>query len=127
MKILLDTHALLWWLEDDRKLGRRARRRLTDPRAVVLATVVSIWELSLKHRAGKFNRSGTALLPVLAEQRITLLDLRVAHLLVLDDLAMHHADPYDHIILAQAKAEDAVVMTHDERMWRYGISCIGTD
>ncbi len=69
MKILLDTNALVWWLADDRKLGRSARRRLADPRVTVIANIVSLWELTLKHRAGKFNRSGTTLLPIMAGQK----------------------------------------------------------
>ena len=127
MKILLDTHALLWWLDDNGKLGRRARRRLADPRTSVVATIVSIWEMSLKHRAGKFNRSGTSLLAIMTAQKIELLDLRLPHMLALDDLGMHHTDPFDHLILAQAKVEGATLMTSDTQMTLYGVPCIGTD
>ena len=127
MKILLDTNALVWWLDDDRKLGRSARRRLADPRVTILATIVSLWELTLKHRVGKFNRSGTALLPIISEQKIDLIDLCLPHLRALDCLGMYHADPYDHLILAQAKAEGATLMTSDDKMRLYGVPCIDTD
>lgn len=100
---------------------------MADPRATILATVVSIWELTIKHRAGKLGQSGTRLLPRLAEQQIELLDVRVSHLLALDDLGWHHGDPYDHLILAQAKAEGAALMTSDDNMRLYGVPCIDTD
>ena len=127
MKLLLDTNALLWWLDDDRKLGRRARRRLADPRTTVIATIVSLWEISIKHRAGKLPLPGSAYVPILADQKVELLDLRASHLRALDDIGFHHSDPYDHLILAQAKAEGAVLMTSDQNMPLYGIPCIDTD
>lgn len=127
MKLLLDTNALIWWLDDDRRLGARARRRLADARTTTMATIVSVWEVTIKHRSGKMRHSGSRLLPVLAEQGLELLDVRAEHILAIDDLSMVHSDPFDHLILAQAKVERATLMTSDEQMTRYGIACIGTD
>ncbi len=93
----------------------------------MFGTIVSIWELTLKHRAGKFDRSGTTLLPIMEEQKIELLDLRPSHVVMLDSLGMYHGDPYDHLILAQAKAEGATLMTSDDNMRLYGVPCIDTD
>lgn len=114
-------------MEDNRKLGSRARRRLAAPRTTVMATMVSLWEITVKHRSGKWPLSGSAYLPFIADEQIELIDLRLSHLRSLDDLGMFHNDPYDHLILAQAKAEQAILMTSDERMTHYGVPWIGTD
>lgn len=89
--------------------------------------MVSLWEITVKHRSGKWPLPGTTYLPFIAEQRIELIDLRLPHLHALDTLAMHHTDPYDHLILAQAKAEGAVLMTSDDIMRLYGVPCFDTD
>jgi PIN domain nuclease of toxin-antitoxin system len=127
LKLLLDTNALIWWLEDNRKLGPRARRKFANPRTETLATIVSLWEITIKHRSGKWPLAGTEYLPILADQQIDLMGLSATHLLTLNDLPMRHGDPFDHLILAQAKAEGATLMTSDERMMHYGVPCIGTD
>jgi PIN domain nuclease of toxin-antitoxin system len=101
--------------------------QLADPRTTVIATVVSLWEITMKHRTGKFPSSGSAYRPFIAEQQIALIDLRLSHLDALEDLGMRHPDPFDHLILAQAKAEGAVLMTSDDNMRLYGIPCIDTD
>ncbi len=127
MKLLLDTNALIWWLEDNRKLGSRARGRLADPRTVSMVTIVSLWEMTMKFRAGKLKQPGSALLSRLAEQQVELLDLRVEHLCALDDIAQFHDDPFDHLILAQAKVEKATLLTSDDKMRAYGVPCMDTD
>jgi PIN domain nuclease of toxin-antitoxin system len=127
LKVLLDTNALIWWLEDNRKLGPRARRRLADSRTTPIATIISLWEMTMKFRAGKMKQPGSALLPFLAEQQVELIEVRLEHLRVLDSLAKYHDDPFDHLILAQAKAEGAVLMTSDDNMRLYGVPCIDTD
>lgn len=127
MKLLLDTNALIWWLDDDRRLGARARRRLADPRTTTIATIVSVWEVTMKHRAGKMKRPESGLLSILAEQQVAVLDVTTAHVRAIEDLPMHHADPYDHLILAQAKVEGAILMTSDEQMTHYGVPCMSTD
>ncbi len=127
MKVLLDTNALIWWMEDSRRLGPRARRRLADPRTTVMATVVSLWEITMKHRSGKFSSPGSAYLPFIAEQQIALVGISLSHLEAVEGLGMHHADPFDHLILAQAKVERAALMTSDGHMRLYGIPCLHTD
>ena len=74
----------------------------------------------MKYRAGKMKRPGTALLPQITERGIELIDLQTSHLVALDGLAMYHSDPFDHLILSQAKAEGATLVTSDERMDEYG-------
>jgi PIN domain nuclease of toxin-antitoxin system len=125
MKLLLDTHALMWWLEDDPRLGPRARQRLADPDNEVIASIVSLWEIALKWRVGKMHLPGSAFAPLLDEQGVALLTVERPHIEALEGLAFHHGDPFDHLILAQAVAEGATVMTKDRQMAQYGVPCIG--
>ncbi len=126
MKILLDTNALIWWLKDDPKLGSRARALLADGRHELLTSIVSLWELTIKWRIGKLEHRGSVFADLLAEQNIGLLLINPRHFAVLESLPAHHKDPFDHLILAQAKLENAWLMTSDPHMSDYGVECIST-
>jgi PIN domain nuclease of toxin-antitoxin system len=124
VKLILDTNALIWWLKDNSKLGPRARAILADPSNNLLTSIVSLWELSLKWRVGKLEHKGSTFIPLLASQNVTLLDIEPHHFAVLEGLPVHHGDPYDHMILAQAQAEGATIITSDRYMSLYGVRCI---
>ena len=126
MRLLLDTQALLWWLRDDPRLGPRSRGLIADRSNDVLASVVSLWEITVKFRVGKLAERGSAIWPEVADEGFGMLGVTEAHLAELDDLPRHHGDPFDHLILAQAKAEGATVITSDRHMTRYGVACIDT-
>lgn len=126
MKLLLDTHVLLWWLQDDFQLGAGARAMIADPRASLLVSIATPWEISIKRRIGKMEESGCDLLEWLEGQaEIEILPLRASDLRILEALPLIHRDPFDHLILAQAQAQGAVIMTADAAMPRYGVPCIG--
>ncbi|RJG55919.1 type II toxin-antitoxin system VapC family toxin [Sphingobium terrigena] len=125
MKLLIDTHILIWWLEDSPRLGQKARFRLSNPQNVVLASVVSLWEITIKWRVGKMHLPGSAFADVLREQNVDLLAVTSAHVAAVEMLDFHHGDPFDHLILAQAQAEGATLMTNDRQMTAYGVPCIG--
>ena len=124
MKLLLDTNALIWWLKDNPKLGAHARSLIEDSQTVVIVSIVSLWEVTIKWRIGKLEYSGTSLMGLLTELGITPIFVTPSHLLAIDTLALHHRDPFDHMILAQAKAEGAQIVTSDEEMTFYGVPCI---
>jgi PIN domain nuclease of toxin-antitoxin system len=126
MKILLDTNALIWWLTDNPKLSPKARALLADSRNELITSIVSLWELTIKWRVGKLEHQGSVFANLLDDEDIALLPIHSDHLAVLEDLPMHHKDPFDQLILAQAKAEGATVMTSDAAMLGYGIVCIPT-
>jgi PIN domain nuclease of toxin-antitoxin system len=125
MKLLLDTNALIWWLIDDPSLGRRARARIADPRNQIMTSIVCLWEISIKWRVHKFDQPGTYFSGLIEEQGIGLLGVSPAHLAALEDLPFYHGDPYDHMVLAQARVEGASIMTSDRRMTDYGVPCVG--
>jgi PIN domain nuclease of toxin-antitoxin system len=126
VKILLDTNALIWWLTDDPKLGGKARSILADGRHDVMVSIVSLWELTIKWRVGKLEHQGSVFAQLLDEEGIKLLPIRPAHFAVLEELPMQHKDPFDHMILAQAKMEGARIITSDAAMLGYGVPCIPT-
>lgn len=124
MKLLIDTNVLIWWMEDQPMLGPSARALLADPRNSVIGSIVSIWEITMKWRAGKFSRPGSDFAQFLSDECIDLIDVEEAHLLALETLDLHHKDPFDHLIIAQAKVEGARIITSDREMTLYGVPCI---
>jgi PIN domain nuclease of toxin-antitoxin system len=126
MKLLLDTQALIWWINDDPKLGSRARSLIADDRNQVLVSVASLWEMAIKHRIGKLEDSGAAAYREVQAGRFNVVGIEVDHLQALERLVTRsdHKDPFDHLILAQAIAEDAILVTSDGRMREYGIRCL---
>lgn len=124
MRLLLDTNALIWWLSEDGKLGRAATALIAHAESEILVSIVSLWEVTVKWRTGKIALTGSELLDGLVAETIEPMPIRTSHLRALESLAFHHRDPFDHLILAQAKVERAAIVTSDHEMARYGIPCI---
>ena len=119
MKLLLDTHALLWWLSDDRRLGPRARALIADPSNDVLISVVSLWEIVVKRRIGKLEADIGQIEQALGRDEFARLSITPGHLAALALLPDHHRDPFDHLLIAQAIVEDAVFISDDLDMRKY--------
>ncbi|AYO81688.1 type II toxin-antitoxin system VapC family toxin [Methylobacterium brachiatum] len=126
MKLLLHTHALLWWLGDDDALGRQARALIADPGNEVLVSVASLWEIVVKVRIGKLQADIAEIDAVLTQDQFVRLDIRPAHLTVLGGLPKppDHRDPFDHLLLAQAISEDAGFVSEDRHAPRYPVRVI---
>lgn len=125
MKLLLDTHILLWWLRDSPKLGTRTRAMIADPRIEPMVSIASFWEVSIKSRIGKISEFGSLLMAEAKSEGFTILHLEARHLAMLERLGpvSGHNDPFDHLIVAQAKAENAVLITGDKQLRNYGVDC----
>lgn len=121
MRLLLDTHAVLWWLNDDVKLGSHARGLIGDPENDVLVSTVSLWEITVKLRIGKLDADIEEILAILPDQGFDRLDISDAHLIALAALPLHHRDPFDHLLMAQAVAEGAHFVSQDRNVALYGI------
>ncbi len=124
MKLLLDTHALLWWLADDPQLGSQARALIADPGNDVLVSKVSLWEIVVKLRVGKLAADIGEITAAIQRDSFTLLDIGIPHLRALSDLPMHHRDPFDHLLIAQAVTEGAMFMTEDRHAALYPVQMI---
>ena len=127
MKLLLDTHVLLWWLRDDRRLSQRARTMIADTRVDVFVSIASGWELSIKTRIGKLAELGGPVMREAEEQGFRIIGVTAGHLSALEGLPRiaGHGDPFDLLLLAQALVGEAALMTADRAMPRYGVPCIG--
>lgn len=123
MRLLLDTHALLWWLNDDGALGPQARDLIADPANEILVSTVSFWEIVVKARIGKLEADVAAVATAAVEGGLSRLDLTVEHLLALDRLPVDptHRDPFDHLLIAQAIAEKAIFLSQDRRVSLYPV------
>ena len=123
VRVLLDTHALLWWLFDDPKLSRKARRAIADPDTEALVSSASAWEIATKHRLGKLPEAGdvvTKLPAYLRAGRFNELPISVAHALQAGRLPGPHRDPFDRMLISQAAAESLPVVTNDPIFRDYG-------
>lgn len=125
MKLLLDTHVLIWWLRDDPKLRSRARALIADEKVAVLFSAVSCWEASIKYRTGKFDMAGSEIWQRAVGDGFTFLGIEARHVKELEGLIAGHGDPFDHMLVAQARAEDAAIMTADRKMTGNDVRCIG--
>ena len=123
MKLLLDTHALLWALAHPGELTAEARRRLQDPSNTVFVSVASAWEMEIKRALGKLDAPAD-LSEQLQRQRFTELPVRLRHTQALRGLPPLHRDPFDRLLVAQALADDLVVVTRDARIRAYPIRSI---
>lgn len=123
MNLLLDTHVLLWSLVDDQELSEPARRAITDGRNRVLVSAVNAWEITIKKALGKL-RAPEDLLDQLAQRRFEHLDVTLRHALAVRELPEHHADPFDRLLIAQARTEALTLVTRDERIARYDVATL---
>jgi PIN domain nuclease of toxin-antitoxin system len=123
MILLLDAHALLWWLGDDRGLSEEARSAIADPANDVLVSAVTVWEIEIKRALGKLEAPRglvAALEPAgLGTLPITALDAEMA-----GGLPPHHRDPFDRMLIAQAMRLEAVVLSRDVTFTRYGVDVL---
>jgi len=124
MRILLDTHILLWWLSDDRRLPVPIGRALADGANDILVSSISIAEISIKTAIGKL-RTPDDLLTQLRAAAMSLLPFTVDHAIALRDLPAHHRDPFDRMLIAQALAESLTFATVDPACRQYAVQTLG--
>ena len=127
MRLLLDTHAALWWIGDDKRLPVSARRTIAKAEAVRFLSVASAWELSIKSSLGKLRLPGPVgkfLEEHLPVNRIELLTITFADLTRVESLPFQHRDPFDRLIAAQALERDLAIVSPDRAFDKYGVKRI---
>lgn len=124
MRLLLDTHVVLWWQTDDRRLGREARKAIATA-DIVWVSAVSGWEVAIKAAQGRL-RLDEKFRILIAVDGFTELPVNLTHTERLLDLPPHHADPFDRLLVAQALAERATLVSHDRALEPYGAEIIWT-
>jgi PIN domain nuclease of toxin-antitoxin system len=120
-RLLVDTHPLLWWLTDDRSLSERAREAIADPGNEPLVSVVSLWEIAIKRSLGKLSAPDD-LPQQISDGGFAWLGISASHAWGVRELALHHRDPFDRLLVAQALAEALPVVTANPRFAAYGVS-----
>ncbi len=121
--LLLDTHVLLWWLDDPSSIAGRARELIADPSRAVFVSAAAAWEITIKRQLGKLDAPDD-LEDALERERFRHLPIAMRHALAVAELPPIHADPIDRIQIAQARLEGLTIVTRDGRIPRYEVPCL---
>ena len=132
MKILLDTHVVIWSLTDDPRLSQKAREMICSPDNMIFYSVASLWEIAIKNQKAPercpyhesdvkqyCEQAGYLPLPIQAQHVQAIRTLKIK-----EDRFLSNADPFDRMIIAQAKAEECLVLSHDRNFENYDEKCI---
>jgi PIN domain nuclease of toxin-antitoxin system len=123
MKLLLDTHTLLWWLENPALLSKQARTAIRDGKNVVYLSAAVAWEIVIKKSLGKLDIPDN-LEDVLQANRFLPLPVTIAHAIAVQSLPTYHRDPFDRMLIAQALCEGLTLVSRDSNIQKYPISCM---
>ncbi len=127
MRVLLDTHVFLWAITDSPKLSQQQQEVFLDEASEIYLSVASVWEMLIKAGLGKLPLPAPAteyLLKQMEQNRVLLLPIRPAHLMELQRLPPLHRDPFDRMLVAQARGENMSLLSADERIRQYGVQTI---
>ena len=124
MDLLLDTHAFIWWNAGDRRLADVAREAIRDPSNRVIVSAASVWEIAIKRKTGKLSFRHDVV-PAIAADGFETLDITAQHADAAGSLPLHHVDPFDRLLVAQARIEQLVLVTQDRQILPYGLPLIG--
>jgi len=124
MKLLLDTHAFVWWAGRSRKLSPKALAACEDKANQMLLSVVSVWEMQIKAQLGKLklDRPLKELIAIQQANGLQVLAVKLDHVLALDSLPAHHKDPFDRLLIAQANTEGAFLVSNDHVFSAYQVN-----
>lgn len=126
-RFLLDTHCWLWWNAEPARFTAKARRVIEDAQNEVLFSVVSAWEISIKFALGRLQlpREPVRYIPErLESNQMAVLPIHLPHALEISRLPKHHADPFDRLLVAQARAENLVLVTADRTLAKYDVTLL---
>ncbi|HEY2156865.1 MAG TPA: type II toxin-antitoxin system VapC family toxin [Isosphaeraceae bacterium] len=123
MTLSLDTHTFLWWLDDPQLLSRAARRAIRDGKNTVYVSAAVAWEIAIKRSLGKLDAPDD-LEAAMEANRFLPLPVTVAHALAVGSLPDHHRDPFDRLLVAQARHEGFRLVSRDPQVARYDLPLI---
>jgi len=126
MNLLLDTHALIWWLEGSKRLGSGAKKALGFPGAGLWISGVSVWEMAIKSGIGRLRleQPPEETIPILLNRGFRELPINWKHALAVRNLPPHHSDPFDRMLVAQAQCEGLTLVTADPAIAAYDVPTI---
>ena len=124
MRLLLDTLVWLWMIAEPERISEPTLQALSDPETDLYLSVAAVWEIGIKHAAGKLKYSGSPAVQVplhISRSGVIVLPISVDHALSAAALPMHHRDHFDRLMIAQAAAESLTLATADNRLGAYGV------
>jgi len=124
VRLLLDTHVVLWWLADDRRLRSPEREAIADPESVAHVSAATVWEISIKRRIGRINLDDDVFVRQLETEGFVELPVRWRHARTAAALPRHHDDPFDRMLVAQAQMEGLSLVSYDAVFPRYAVSLL---
>ncbi|HVC96705.1 MAG TPA: type II toxin-antitoxin system VapC family toxin [Pirellulales bacterium] len=127
MRLLLDSHAFLWFTWNHKNLSQIARAAIIDPTNEMLLSIASCWEIAIKVGVGKLTLTEPidVFLPgAIADNGLTVLPVELRHVLTLERLPLHHRDPFDRILIAQAIVEQVAIVSNDKAFDSYPVTRI---
>jgi PIN domain nuclease of toxin-antitoxin system len=123
LRLLLDTHAALWWLSGDERFGTEAEQQISDTTNQVLLSAAVVWEVAIKRSLGKLE-APPDFAPTLLGAGAQPLPVSLDHAAAVEQLPWHHRDPFDRLLIAQATVERAGLVSADEALAAYGIRVV---
>jgi PIN domain nuclease of toxin-antitoxin system len=127
VRALLDTHALLWWWAADGRLGSAARRVIADPANEIFVSPASVWEIATKHRIGKLPEAARFLPGIerhISRSNFTELPISLSHAALAGSMAGAHRDPFDRMLVAQARLEALAMISADRMFAGFGVAIV---
>ncbi len=126
MDLLIDTHAVIWFITDDKLLSRKAKNAIEDPNNICFVSTASLWEMSIKHSLGKLklNENLESMFMLIEQSGFQLLPIFPNHLLKNARLESYHRDPFDRLIIAQAITENFTIITKDALFSAYRVDLL---
>jgi len=125
VRALLDTHVLLWWLLDMEWLSATARAVIADSRNETFVSAASTWEISIKYKQGKLPEAARLVAHIegaIASEGFAAMPITIAHGVRAGDLPLHHKDPFDRMLIAQAIAESLTLISNERFFDQYGVA-----
>ncbi len=124
MRLLLDTHVYLWWLNEDSRLGADTREVVADPSSIVHVSAVSVWEAALKAAAGRLELGPVDLIGAIQANAFIELPITARHVERAAHLPLHHRDPFDRLLIAQAQIEDLTLVSLERAVAAYDVAIL---
>ncbi len=120
---LLDTHVLIWWLSEPKRISTPARDAIRNPDSNLFVSAAAIWEMAIKRALGRLEYPDN-LADVLEDERVAVLSIDIRHALSVAHLPALHRDPFDRMQIVQAKLESLTIITCDDKFKQYGVSTL---
>jgi PIN domain nuclease of toxin-antitoxin system len=127
MNLLLDSHTFIWWRDEPNKLSPTAFTEISNPNNDVFLSVVTVWELQIKIALNKFTITGGLETAVKDEQQkngFQILPIHLSHALYLENLPLHHKDPFDRLLISQAVVENMTLVSADASFANYQVNLL---